>query len=179
MKMSELDTKYQPQSNSGFLKLEKGKKYVLRVVSELFPLQKAPFRESPAKVVFICRVIDRADGKLKIFEMGNQVYSQYLSYAKDPDYAFEDVPAFELKITAESTGPLAQNVKYVAQPGIPGKVTLTSEEKEEISKASDIKEFVAKLQEKEQAKMSNIVGDQGPIQDEQPTNTINPEDIPF
>lgn len=191
--MGDAANKYKPQQ-SGFFKMDEPGNYRVRVVSELEPVMKAPFREQdPAKqklkvsTVFYCRVIDRKDGELKLWEMGWSIYQQYLAMSRDTDYAFDDFPGYDLKIEKIKTGPEKQNVKYNV---LPAPVSpLSQEEMERIAKAKPMVEIAAKAQQTETQKMLELgvhpqdANDQRetlsrPLVEGDPGYT-NPKDIPF
>lgn len=73
---------------------------------------------------YLYYVIDRADaGKIKIAEFGWSIVGTILELRKDTDYAFEDVPDYDIKIKKTGTG---KETEYfvLAAP----KTALTSEE---------------------------------------------------
>jgi hypothetical protein len=76
-------------------------------------------------------VIDRSDGKIKLFDLRSTIYSQIVDYATNPDYgnpASGDA-GYDITIKKEKTGPLPQNVKYSCLPAR-NNSPLTDEEKE-------------------------------------------------
>ena len=79
---------------------------------------------------YVCNVIDRADGKIKLFDLRSTIYSQIVDYATNPDYGNPagDSDGYDITIKKEKTGPLPQNVKYSCLPAR-NNSPLTEEEK--------------------------------------------------
>jgi hypothetical protein len=67
---------------------------------------------------YVCNVIDRADNKIKIFDLRSTIYKQIVDYATNPDYGnpADDDTGYDITIKKEKTGPLPQNVKYSVIP---------------------------------------------------------------
>lgn len=67
---------------------------------------------------YVCNVIDRSDGKVKIFDLRSTIYKQIVDYATNPDYGnpADDAAGYDITIKKEKTGPLPQNVKYSIIP---------------------------------------------------------------
>jgi len=67
---------------------------------------------------YVCNVIDRADNKIKIFDLRSTIYKQIVDYATNPDYGnpADDDAGYDITIKKEKTGPLPQNVKYSVIP---------------------------------------------------------------
>lgn len=155
--MSTAAEKYKPQA-SGFFEMKDPGEYRVRILSELEPIMKAPYREQDptkqkleTKTVFLCRVLDRADGTLKLWEMGWSIYQQYLALSKDQDYHFEDYPNYDIKISKIKTGPEKQNVKYNILPS--PVLALTQAELDLAAAAKSIIDTAGALQRKEAEKM--------------------------
>ena len=86
---------------------------------------KDPFKEIDPDVysdkpqfAYVCNVIDRADGKIKLLDLRSTIYSQIVEYATNPDYGSpaDSDNGYDLTIKKEKTGPLPQNVKYTVIP---------------------------------------------------------------
>lgn len=86
---------------------------------------KDPFKEIDPEIysdkpqfAYVCNVIDRSDGKVKLFDLRATIYSQIVDYATNPDYGnpASDDNGYDLTIKKEKTGPLPQNVKYTIIP---------------------------------------------------------------
>jgi len=68
---------------------------------------------------YVCNVIDRSDGSIKLLDLRSTMYAQIVDYATNPDYgnpASADA-GYDLTIKKEKTGPLPQNIKYTVIPG--------------------------------------------------------------
>ena len=78
----------------------------------------AIFADKP-QFSYVCNVIDRSDGKIKLFDLRATIYSQIVDYATNPDYGNPagDADGYDITIKKEKTGPLPQNVKYSCLPG--------------------------------------------------------------
>lgn len=75
------------------------------------------YSEKP-QFAYVCNVIDRTDGKVKIFDLRSTIYKQIVDYATNPDYGnpADDAAGYDITIKKEKTGPLPQNVKYSVIP---------------------------------------------------------------
>jgi hypothetical protein len=109
----------------------------IRDTEKLDPTQKNPFSEIPQEIykdkpqfAYVCNVIDRADGKVKLLDLKSTVYKQIIALAQDPEYGnpADPVTGYDISIKKEKTGNLPQNVKYTCTPR-PGTKPLTEEEK--------------------------------------------------
>ncbi len=80
-------------------------------------IDEAIFADKP-QFSYVCNVIDRADGKIKLFDLRSTIYSQIVDYATNPDYGNPagDDDGYDITIKKEKTGPLPQNVKYSCLP---------------------------------------------------------------
>lgn len=96
-----------------------------------------PMKEIPEDVysdkptfAYVCQVIDRSDGEVKLFDLRSTIYAQIVDLAVDPDYGSPADPdnGYDITIKKEKTGPLPQNVKYSILPAR-GNSPLTEEEK--------------------------------------------------
>jgi len=65
------------------------------------------------KVQFLSWVIDRADGKIKLFRFGYKIYKQLMAYKKSEDYAFDELPAYDITVNRVGTG---KNSEYTVVP---------------------------------------------------------------
>ena len=97
-----------------------------------------PFKEIDSSIFsdkpqfsYVCNVIDRADGQIKLFDLRATIYSQIVDYATNPDYGNPADPAngYDITVKKEKTGPLPQNVKYSIIPAR-NNAPLTDAEKE-------------------------------------------------
>ena len=155
MNIREIASTYTFQS-SGWFSMKQPGDYIVRIVSEFFPYLKAPFEhgKDPAQV-FLCRVIDRADGKIKLYEMNNAVMKCVLVLASDDEAGFETIPPYDIKIVKMSTGPLPKNVRYsvlnrLVKP-------LTTEEENEVLALDPISVVGEKFKKREADKMETVI----------------------
>jgi hypothetical protein len=98
---------------------------------------KDPIKELPADLysekpqfAYVCNVLDRSDGKIKLFDVKSTIYKQIVDYARNPEYGnpADLDKGYDMTIKKEKTGPLPQNVKYTCVPARTSKA-LTAEER--------------------------------------------------
>ena len=96
-----------------------------------------PMKELPADIysekpqfAYVCNVLDRTDGKIKLFDVKATIYKQIVDYARNPEYGNPADPekGYDITVKKEKTGPLPQNVKYTCVPARTSKA-LTAEER--------------------------------------------------
>lgn len=87
------------------------------------------YSEKPG-FAYVCNVIDRKDGKVKLLDLRATIYGQIVEFAMDSDYGnpAAEAEGYDINIKKEKTGNLPQNVKYTCVPGR-GNSPLTEEEK--------------------------------------------------
>ena len=87
------------------------------VPDPLKEVDEAIFGDKP-QFAYICNVIDRSDGKIKLFDLRATIYRQIVDYATNQEYGNPDdvKTGYDLTIKKEKTGPLPQNVKYTTIP---------------------------------------------------------------
>ena len=87
--------------------------------------QPNPFKEIPESVfsdkpqfAYVCNVIDRTDGSIKLYDLKRTIYTQLLEFAQNPEYGNPADPkiGYDVTIKKEKTGALPQNVKYSVMP---------------------------------------------------------------
>jgi hypothetical protein len=197
------------QNLSGFMTLQQGEN-VIRIVSQFEVLGKHSFQNEKGKwesqicigkekgciycralnkvsVKYLGWVIDRKDGQVKLLEIGHTIFKQIGQLQEDPDYAFDTVPAYNVKIrrTGEK---LNTEYQVIASPKVS---ELTAEETEKVSKLKNPEEIVSAMKEKKikelgvdenqirEEKLKDIPvieeGSQFPISDDE----IDVKDIPF
>lgn len=100
-----------------------------------------PFKEIGEEVysdksqfAYICNVIDRADGKVKLLDLKRTIYTAVCEYARNPEYGnpADEVKGYDITIKKDKTGPLPQNVKYGIMPGRESKPLSEEENKLEL-----------------------------------------------
>ena len=100
-----------------------------------------PIRELPAEIysekpqfAYVCNVIDRSDGRIKLYDIRQTVYKQIVDLARNPEYGnpADPVKGYDITIKKEKTGPLPQNVKYTCTPSRTSKPLSEDEQKMEL-----------------------------------------------
>ena len=93
-------------------------------------LDEAVFDEKPT-FSYVCNVIDRKDGQVKLMDLKTTIYKQIIDYAVNPEYGNPSDPeqGYDITIKKEKTGSLPQNVKYTVMPSR-NTVPLTEEEQQ-------------------------------------------------
>ena len=91
-------------------------------------IDEAVYSDKP-QFSYVCNIIDRTDGKIKLFDLRSTIYSQIVDYAANPEYGNPADPTtgYDLTVKKEKTGPLPQNVKYTTIPAR-ASVALTEDE---------------------------------------------------
>ena len=96
-------------------------------------------------VQFLAWVIDRVDGKVKLFRFGYKIYKQIVAYKNNPDYAFEETPEYDITIRKIGTGRQSDYVVVPARQNVP----LTTEEEEKVTeKVKDPNEIIEGMKAK-------------------------------
>lgn len=95
---------------------------------------------------WLCQVIDRADGRVKLFFMPHTIYKQIAALQTSDDYAFTDVPMpYDLTINADGAG--TKEVKYTLMPARK-ETALTAAEREAFAAVKSLAEVKKALDEK-------------------------------
>jgi len=115
MKFSEISEAV-ASTDGKYLKLKEGENPV-RIVSEPIQVWKVyagkdtrtitdPAAEKPkdAKMVFAMYVIDRKDGQVKIAEFGRTIMKQIADLRSSKEYAFEELPPYDMTIQKGGSG---------------------------------------------------------------------------
>ena len=91
-------------------------------------IDEAVYSDKP-QFSYVCNVIDRSDGQVKLFDLRSTIYSQIVDYAANPEYGnpADTETGYDITIKKEKTGPLPQNVKYTCIPAR-ASVALSKEE---------------------------------------------------
>lgn len=154
---------YEPKESLGFFKPQPGANKI-RIVSEIQDFGahfskrfnksficsgtsdcifcKDPKEEKP-KLRYLCWIIDRADGEIKLYEFGHSVFKQLVSLAKDPDYAFEFTPDYDITINKTGNGMDTEYAVVAARTNS----ELTNEEKLAIDEKDSITDVLLKRAE--------------------------------
>lgn len=151
---------YEPKESLGFFKPQPGANKI-RIVAEIQDFGshfvkrfnksficsadencifcKDPSEDKP-KLRYLTWIIDRADGEIKLYEFGHSVFKQLVSLAKDPDYAFEYMPDYDITINKTGSGMDTEYAVVAARQN----TELTQEEKERIEANPTVGEILAK-----------------------------------
>jgi hypothetical protein len=116
------------KNNDGFLMLkQKNEQIKIRIVSEPY-IFKEIFRKNGEATIsekFAIACIDRADGKVKSFKGGMQIFKAIKSFSEDPEWG--DPTTYDFTITRTEEKPNY----YTIKPS-PNKSVLTEEEKNKV-----------------------------------------------
>ena len=81
----------------------------IRLLSECLP-HRGAYQGKP-NFKWLCYVIDRADGMVKVFFMPHTIYKQIAVLQKSDDYGFDDVPMpYDITVNAKGAG--TKEVEY-------------------------------------------------------------------
>lgn len=134
--------------------------------------------EQNVSIRYLTWVIDRADGKVKLFKMPYKTTKQLVAYKMDADggFGFEDFPMpYDININAEKAG--TTKVVYTLIPARKN-VPLTEEEQTTLDKCTVPESIIAKMKAKQRAKVEGIKEeDSGAVS--YPEDEIDPNEIPF
>lgn len=123
-------------------------------------------------VQFLAWVIDREDGKLKLFRFGYKIYKQIVAYKNNDEYEFDDIPGYDFTIHRTGTG---KQSEYTVVPARKNS-DLTDEEIEMIDKkAKDPNEIIESMKAKIVPSDSEEEEKDIPAGDDD----VNLEDVPF
>jgi len=154
--MSKWDGIEAPQGQGSFLKLENGENKI-RLVS-IFEPRGTHFIQGEKKsypcigkeqcfycqqglepnVKYLVHVIDRKNGKFKLAELGYSVISQLKEFRTNSDYAFDEIPPYDITILKKGE---SLKTEYTVIPARTN-VLLTAAETEEVSKLKSLEDFV-------------------------------------
>ncbi len=91
-------------------------------------------------------IIDRKDGKLKLYNMPFTVSKSIVSLKTNAEYAFEDFPMpFDITLNVKGAG--TKEVEYTVLPGRK-EFSLTDEEKAALEKESPVEDIIAAMKDK-------------------------------
>lgn len=153
---------------SDYLKLKEGDSR-MRLLSECLP--HVDDFKGQRSFKWLCYVIDRRDGKAKVFFMPHRIYKAIEALQVNPDYTFAEVPMpYDLTVTAEGAG--TREVKYGLIPARK-ETPITALEQQEIAKLKPLPELQAALKEKKKKNPDE------PTQHRDEPPPPNDEDYPF
>ena len=125
------------------------------------------------RVQYIGYVIDRADGRVKLLQIGHQIFSQIGQYAKNPDYAFDVLPDYDITINKSGSG---LNTTYTVIPARKN-TPLTDEEKKMV--AEKMKRTPKEIIESRKAKLLEMMRGEPPLPPEEGEEDGEIEEVPF
>lgn len=151
-------------SSGDYLKLKAGPNR-FRLMSECLPHEGE--YQGKKNFKWLCYVLDRVDGKVKLFFMPHRIYKQIAEFQHSEEYPFDDVPMpYDLTIGADSKVG-TKEVTYTLTPARQNK-PLTPEEVAQWATVKPLKEVKKALDEKN-AKGGN--GTAPPSDDDFPPHT--------
>ncbi len=131
---------------SGTFKAKEGDNR-LRLMSECLPYQNEYQGQKSFK--WLCYVLDRKDGGIKVYFMPHTVYKSIEALQANPDYAFQEVPMpYDITVRALKAG--TKDVEYSVIPARK-ETPLTDDEEQAFHKVKHISEVKAALREKQAA----------------------------
>lgn len=161
--------------SSDIFKVKEGDNRI-RIMSELLP-HRSSFKGEP-NFKWLCYVLDRRDGKVKVHFMPHKVYKAIEALQLNPDYAFEEVPMpYDITIAAKGAG--TKEVEYSVIPARK-EIPLTRDERDAFEEMKSLEEVQSALHEKakkrddeDRSQAPQVDHDSGPM------DPITDDDIPF
>lgn len=159
---------------SSFLKIKEGQNKI-RVISRSAK-RVSEYKGNPT-IKFLTYVIDRTDGKIRIYSMPFSVLKMIGDLQLSEDYGFDGVP-MPYDITVNATNAGTKEVNYSVTPAR-ANTEITPEELEEINKLKPIEKVVEDLQKKdgEDTRLTTEVPELPEIDID--GENIKAEDLPF
>ena len=150
--------------------------------------KKLIFKLPSVNVQFVCNVIDRKDGEVKLAKLPYSVAKKISEWKKDPEYPFNDdgSPKFDIKITKETKNKKTTYAVDVVISSV-GK-ELTIDEVERITKVNNNPERFAAAMKKKAAQEAGIDVEgmsfenkdtELPVIQVEPPDEVNVDNIPF
>lgn len=148
----------------------------LRLMSPCLP-HNGDYKGKP-NFKWLCYVLDRRDGKVKVHFMPHKVYKAIEALQLNPDYAFEEVPmSYDITIAAKGAG--TKEVEYSVIPARK-EIPLTRDERDAFEEMKSLEEVQSALHEKakkrddeERSQAPQVDHDSGQM------DPITDDDIPF
>lgn len=126
-------------------------------------------------VKFLCHIIDRKDGVLKVAQFGPAILKQLQSLSKDPQYAFTVVPSWDCNIKKAGQGLETEYVVLADRMDTP----LTEEETKAIALLKNPQMIVDAMDKKSFSKTTTSGDVKSDTSNEAGEEEIKVEDIPF
>lgn len=148
-----------------FYKLKEGANPI-RLLSECLP---HPGEYKGTKTFkWLCHILDRNDGEVKVFFMAHTIYSQIEALQQTDDYAFDSVPMpYDITINAKGAG--TKEVKYTVIAARANK-PLTAAEEALFAAKKPIEEVRAAMRAK---------NDDQPEEHTSDAPAFDPDNVPF
>lgn len=149
MEFSFVNTYKKAEKDYGFgksdsFKVQEGSNKI-RIISGTLPYE-SDFK-GQTNVKFLCWIIDRKDGRVKLYFMPPTIMKSIGDLQTDPEYAFSEVPMpYDIDIRTENAG--SKEVRYSVIPSR-NPFPITAEEQILIMEKPLIGELVQKLQKKQ------------------------------
>lgn len=112
---------------------------VCRIVSEIIP-RVVTYKDGEQAQKYTCFVIDRKDGEIRMADFGKLVMKQLKALASTKDYAFDNLPNYDLIIIKSGSG---FDTTYTLTPARQDS-PLTPEEQVKINAAGSIQDAINK-----------------------------------
>lgn len=125
---------------------------------------------------WLCYVLDRLDGKVKVHFMPHTVYKQIEALQVNPDYTFEEVPMpYDLMVRAVKAG--TKDVEYAVIPARK-ETPLTKDELQSLAEQKPLAELQRKIREK--TDRGHGEHSQSPqVRGGSPGTDLTADDVPF
>ncbi|QGH73359.1 MAG: single-stranded DNA-binding protein [Siphoviridae sp. cttb18] len=114
--------------------------------------------DNKVSVKYLGWVINKTDKnaekhQVQLLEIGHTVFKQLGQFQADPDYAFDSIPDYDVKIKATGDG---LDREYQVLPS-PKRYELDAEREEEVSKLKPISEIIQAMKDKEAKKLGEDI----------------------
>lgn len=129
------------QNTSPYVKLTVGNN-PLRIVSA-FEVRPKTYKDGKKEIKYSCLCIDRKDQEVRLADFSKSIFLQIKDLANTPEYAFADVPNYDITINRIGSGQFDTKYKVIpARQNTP----LTPEEQTKLLEVGTLKDFIAKLE---------------------------------
>lgn len=138
----------------------------IRIVAEPVPHQ-GSYQGRP-NFKWLVYIIDRTDGRVKLFFMPHTIAKMVRDLQKSDDYAFEGLPPFDITIQAKNAG--TKEVEYTVVPARKN-TPITEDEFAELAKKKSLKDVHKALKETEARR--------NPVEDPTTEVPFDPDEVPL
>lgn len=126
---------------------------------------------------WLCYVIDRIDGKVKVFFMPHTIYKRIEALQMNPDYQFDSLPMpYDLTIHAAGAG--TKEVEYSLMPARK-ETPVTAVEYQDLADQKPLKELQAVLKEKQGKPAAHVRDEDVQTRGSDSGEPVTADDIPF